>query len=172
MDLNNNSIFGKLLTILNAVASIWVFVLMLTIGYDVTCRVFFNSPLPGTPEIVANSVVAIAFLQFPYVLMVNRHVSTNIFYDRFSPQVKKVTSIVGNLAGVVIFSLLLKPGWTLFLKAYRTDEWEGVGGGFHFPIAPIRFIVVLGSLMLAGEFIRRVFLLLKNKEVSRGGNFE
>lgn len=161
------SLFSKFLAILNAIASIWVFILMLIIGYDVLGRYFFNSPLSGTPEIAANSIVAIAWLHFPYVLMKKRHINTNVISRKFSPRLRKVISVMGNTAGVIIFTILLKSAWPLFTKSFTSGEWEGVAGGFHVPIAPIRFLLIVGSLALAGEYLRQLIAELKTKAVPR-----
>lgn len=166
--LSDKSLFCKLQAVLNAIASLWIFVLMATIVIDVGGRYFFNSPLRGTPETVSNSIVAIAFLQFPYVLFVDRHVATNIFYVKFPYQIKRITQIIGNLVGTLVYTLLLIPGWKLFVKSWKIVEFDGTGGGFHFYTWPIRLTIIICSLVLALEYLRRAIKWALNKEVTGG----
>ena len=59
-------------------ASIWIFCLMLLICADIFGRTIFNSPVQGVAEIVANSIVAIVFLQAAHALMSGRMTRTDL----------------------------------------------------------------------------------------------
>ena len=53
---------------LHVLSSVWVFILAVVILVDVIGRVFFLQPLPGTKEILQNSVIAVTFLQIPLAI--------------------------------------------------------------------------------------------------------
>ena len=50
----------------------WIFVLMVVINVDVIGRTLFTKPLPGVPELVRLSIVAIVFLQIGSTLRAGR----------------------------------------------------------------------------------------------------
>ncbi|MGI6097330.1 MAG: TRAP transporter small permease subunit [Dethiobacteria bacterium] len=158
-----NNIFTKILQFFNSVASVWIFVLMFVIVWDVGGRLFFKRPLLGTAEIVSLSIVSLAFLQIPYTLMINRHVSSTIFFNKFPKKIKMVVRTAGNIVGAITFILLAVSAWEFFVKAYITKHTEGTL--LLIPSAPIRFIIVLGSALMAAEYIRKVYTAIKYKEI-------
>ena len=59
-----------------AAAAVLAMVAMVT--FEVTARSLFNAPVQGVAEIVANSIVAIVFLQVAHALMTGRMTRTDI----------------------------------------------------------------------------------------------
>ena len=59
---------ARVTSVMNAVATFWIFVIMFLMTGDVLGRVLFNRPITGTPEIVKVSIVGIVFLQIPHTL--------------------------------------------------------------------------------------------------------
>ena len=60
--------FGTITGALNAIGTVWIFVLMALISTDVIGRGAFNAPLSGVPEMVQFSIVGIVFLQLAHTL--------------------------------------------------------------------------------------------------------
>ena len=147
--------YKKLLSACNAIGSTWIFVLMLIIIFDVGGRVFFNKPFQGTPEIVANSIIAIAFLQIGYVLMIEKHVRSTVFYDRFPERVREILDIFACLLGIVIFVFLVKASFGEFVEAFLTGEFEGEGA-LRVPTSPARFTIFFGSLLMLIQYFFRI----------------
>lgn len=147
-------IFSKVLTVLNGIASFWIFVLMLVVTFDVGCRILFNVPMQGTPEIVSNSIVAIAFLQIPYVLMINSHVRATVILDKLALPRQAILQLLACIMGVALFSLVVVSGWQLLMTAIEVGEFEGEGA-LRVPTAPVRFIILVGAVLMIGEFIRQ-----------------
>ena len=71
-------LFASLLALSNSVASLWVMALMLLITADVVGRGFFNMPIPGVPEIVKFSIVAMFWLQIAYTLRTGKHLRATL----------------------------------------------------------------------------------------------
>ena len=65
---NLMSAFDLLITVLNAIGTAWIFVLMLAINADVFSRFLFNAPISGVPLVVEMSIIAIVFLQITAAL--------------------------------------------------------------------------------------------------------
>ena len=60
--------FETLLSGLNSIGTLWIFLLMVVISIDVIGRTAFNAPLPGVLELVRLSIVGIVFIQLGHTL--------------------------------------------------------------------------------------------------------
>ena len=69
--------FGKLTATMNAIGSCLIVFIMLVMLGDIFGRFLFNKPIPGVPEIVAISLVAIVFLQIAHTLRAWRVIFTD-----------------------------------------------------------------------------------------------
>jgi TRAP-type C4-dicarboxylate transport system permease small subunit len=72
MNLLNNliNINNNFVTFFKYIASVLLVFIGLLIFLDIILREFFNRTIIGVPEIVANAVVIIAFMQFAYSISV------------------------------------------------------------------------------------------------------
>lgn len=145
----------KVLEVLNSLACFWIFVLVILIAVDVFGRVFFNVPFKGTPELVSNSLIAITFLEIPYVLNRNQHVRTTIFLDRVNPITREIAEMIAFIFGIAMFILLILSSWPALLKAIEIGEFEGEGA-LRVPTYPTRAIIVFGSFLMILEYIFKV----------------
>ena len=155
--------FRILISASNALGTLWICFLMLVITFDVSGRTFFHSPLVGTPEIVSNSIVVIAFLQLAYVLAEGRHIRATVVYDLCSERGKAFLDILTYLIGIFLFLALIKSSWNLFLTAMEVGEFEGEGA-MRIPTSPVRFVILFGSglmliqfMLLTVEKVKRLF---------------
>ncbi len=154
-----NLIHKKILAVFNGTGSLWIFVLMAIIVVDVAGRVFLGSPLKGTPEIVSNSIIAITFLQIPYVMLKKQHVRSTIIYDKFPLKGKNVIDIIVSLIGIGLFVLLIISSWDHFVQAVKIGEFEGEGA-LRIPTAPTRFILLLGSAFMILEYVLNILRII------------
>jgi TRAP-type C4-dicarboxylate transport system permease small subunit len=144
--------FEWVLFVSNALGSLWICALMCIITADVLLRVVFHMPLEGTPEIVSNSLVMIAFLQIGFVLYEKRHVRATVLYDKFPENGRKILDIITSLIGVVLFIAVIYSSWGLFVTAVQVGEFEGEGA-LRVPTSPVRFVILYGSLLMAIQFL-------------------
>lgn len=146
-------LFEKVIVGLNVAATAWIFGMILFVVLDVGGRVLFNYPLTGVPEIIKISNPMIAFLQITYVLYTGRHIRTDILIDRMSTKGNAWINIVNAAMGVFIFSLNFYSGWDLTVTAFDIWEYEGEGA-LRVPTAPIRLIILIGSVLMIIQFGR------------------
>ncbi len=155
----------RLLEIMNTIACFWIFILMVIIAIDVFGRVLFNTPFKGTPELVSNSILAITFLEIPYVLHRGNHVRSTLLLSRLNPKVKFALELFAFVAGIVMMVFLIKSSWPAFIKAIMIGEYEGEGA-LRVPTYPTRGIIIFGSVLMIIEylflFIKRI-LIFQNK---------
>jgi TRAP-type mannitol/chloroaromatic compound transport system permease small subunit len=146
-------IFEKVIVVLNVMATAWIFGMIMFVVLDVSGRVLFNYPLTGVPEIIKISNPMIAFLQITYVLWTGRHIRTDILLDRMTQKGNALINIVNAVMGVFIFGLNFYSGWDLTVTAFDIWEYEGEGA-LRVPTAPIRLIILLGSVLMIIQFCR------------------
>ena len=151
-------------------ASIWIFCLMILICSDIIGRSVFNSPVQGVAEIVANSIVAIVFLQAAHALMCGRMTRTDIlagWLENERPFSAGAMRITFHLAGFVVFALIAQGTWPKLVDAWVEGEFFGAQGVFTAPVWPIKACLFGGSLLTALAFA--VQALNDVKEVANSG---
>jgi len=125
-------------------SAFWTLALALLIFGDVTGRGLFNNPIPGTKEIIQNSVVAITFLQLPLAIYSGSMLRTSIFADAMPPFGRKLLRTFGAVLGLLVFLAMLWSTWPSFWDAYRIGEYEGEGA-LRVPTWPVRGTVLVIS---------------------------
>jgi len=151
-------------------ASIWIFCLMLLICADIFGRTLFNQPVQGVSEIVANSIVAIVFLQAAHTLMSGRMTRTDLllgWLEEERPFAAAGLRLVFHGAGVLVFFLIAQGTWPKLVDAWMEDEFFGAQGVFTAPVWPIKACLFGGSLLTCLAFATQ--MLLDIKEILNAG---
>ena len=137
-------------------AAVWAFVLCFLIVGDAVGRTLFNAPLQGTPEIVANSIVMIVFLQAGYAIRSHSMLRADFLLKLLGPTARRILHALGYLLGAAFFLVLLSGALEPAAHAWNSGEYEGEGA-LRVPAWPTRFIILLGAglatlnyLVLAG----------------------
>lgn len=138
--------------LLNTLATMWIFLLAFVILGDVLGRTFFNQPLQGTKEIVANSIAAIVFLQFPLAIHQGALLRSTFILDLMPSVVKRLIDVAAYLLGGALFTAMAVGGWEDMLIGWRIGEIEGEGS-FPIPVYPVRTVIVALSGLSAIMFL-------------------
>jgi len=125
-------------------AAVWAFVLCFIILADVIGRTFFNAPLHGTIEIVANSIVMIVFLQAGYAIRSYSMLRTEVLINALGPSAQRVAFGFADLLGAAFFLVILIGAFDPAIRAFVNGEFEGEGA-LRVPVWPTRFVILLGS---------------------------
>ena len=145
-------------------ASIWIFCLMVLICADIFGRTVLNAPVQGVSEIVANSIVAIVFLQAAHTLMSGRMTRTDILIgaaEEHRPFAASILRLVFHLAGVLVFALIAYGTWPKLVDAWVENEFFGAQGVFTAPVWPIKACLFGGSLLTCLAFATQALKDLK-----------
>ncbi|MBO6782953.1 MAG: TRAP transporter small permease [Alphaproteobacteria bacterium] len=148
-------LFDWIVLVSNAVASGWIFVLMLLVTVDITMRFVFGAPISGVTEIVEISIVTILYLQLAHTLKVGRITRSDAFYGRILakwPVFGNFLGILFHLAGVGLMIAIVVGGWPKWIQAYDGGHFVGNTGVFTFPEWPQRLVLVVGCAMLGLQF--------------------
>jgi TRAP-type C4-dicarboxylate transport system permease small subunit len=150
------NLFAGLLIGLNAIGTVWIFVLMLVINADVFGRTVFSAPLPGVPELVRLSIVGIVFLQIGYTLRsgrITRVESLSIALARRWPRFALIMQGCYSLCGAALFVILFVSCRPIFVRAWTNGDYAGVEGYVTYPFWPIYLILLIGCACSALQYL-------------------
>ncbi|MBI2320021.1 MAG: TRAP transporter large permease subunit [Betaproteobacteria bacterium] len=142
---------------LNALGSLWVFVMMAMIVSDVSARFFFNSPIKGVPLLIELSIVAIVFLQLASVLRAGRLTRSEIMIGKLLARKPAMGAVVESCyyaAGAFLMALIFIHNWPLFEAAWAQRTYVGVEGYFSVPVWPLKLLILVGSAICGIQFLR------------------
>jgi len=163
--------FGHLLSGLNGLGTVWIFVMMVLINADVLGRALFNAPVRGVPLIISLSIIAIVFLQLPDALRIGRVTRNEVVLARLqtrrSPWFYRLQAVF-HLAGVAMMVIIIVAGWPLLEKAWRSQAYFGNLGDFTFAEWPIKLVVLIGAAAAGTQFL--VLFLRDVEALGRAGN--
>ena len=155
-----NRAFDGLLAGLNGIASLMVLVLVGLISADVIGRTAFTSPIPGVPEIVRFTIVAMVWLQMAYALRAGVHLRTTLVLARLGPRGQRFVLVLNSLVGIGLFSAIAWLGWGEMVKTWEIGAFEGEHPA-RIPIAPIWAILVGGAALTTIQFILDAIRILR-----------
>jgi TRAP-type mannitol/chloroaromatic compound transport system permease small subunit len=147
--------FGRLTAVMNVIGSCLIIFVMLIILADVCGRYFFSQPVRGVPEMVAMSIAAIVFLQFPHTLRAGRVIFTDGFLNwlaRAHPRTEQSVLGVYHLLGAGMFAVIVWALVPLLRRTIETNDFFGVTGVFTFPKWPAHTIILIGAAVMTIQY--------------------
>ncbi|NKB53988.1 MAG: TRAP transporter small permease subunit [Rhizobiaceae bacterium] len=147
---------------IHLVSALWTLGLAILIFFDVAGRGLLNQPIPGTKEIIQNSVVAITFLQLPLAIFTGSMLRTTIFADAVPPFARRLLRSVGYVLGVLFFIGLVLSTYESAYDAWRIGEYEGEGA-LRVPTWPVRGLVLLMGIFGAYAYLAMLYYDWRNR---------
>lgn len=148
--------FSRLLGAMNALGTVWIFLLMVLINSDILGRELFNAPVRGTTELLALSIVGIVFLQLGHALMSGRMTRSDMVIENLlvaHPRFGRALQGIFNLLGVVFLAIIFWGSLALFEEALEIGEYVGAVGDFTAPTWPIRLLILIGSAATGLQYL-------------------
>lgn len=148
--------FARCLGAMNALGTVWIFALMVLINSDILGRELFGTPVRGTTELIALSIVGIVFLQLGHTLMVGRMTRSDMFIDTLlqkAPRTGRLLQGIYHLAGAVLLALIFWGSISLFQDAIEIGEYVGAIGDFTAPTWPVRLLILVGSAATGLQYV-------------------
>lgn len=145
-------LLGPLTRSLHLLAAVWLFLLAFLILADVVGRGLFNAPIQGTPELVANSIVSIAFLQLAHSIRMRGMLRADILEPLLGPGARKWLRATGYVVGMAFFLALAYATWEPMLRAWEIREYQGEGA-LRVPTYPVRMIILATSVLAALAYL-------------------
>ena len=165
--------FETVISVMNSIGTVWVFVLLVIINLDIGGRAIFNHPIRGVPEIVSMSIVACVFLQIAHTLRVGRLTRSDLLMNWLKDKYPGLKNFLEGLyysIGAALMAILFKASVPLFTKAWQIDEYVGAEGDFMAPIWPVKLIILIGCLAGAIQFLLMAFDSFKQLRFSQSAD--
>lgn len=141
---------------IHLVSALWTLGLAVLIFLDVGGRSLFDQPIPGTKEIIQNSIVAITFLQLPLAIYSGSMLRTTVFADAVPSAFRRILRTIGYSLGVALFVGLVLSSYVPFLDAYRIGEYEGEGA-LRVYTWPLRGLILLTSVFGIFAYLSMIY---------------
>jgi TRAP-type mannitol/chloroaromatic compound transport system permease small subunit len=151
---NFDAFMNKFASGVSFLASIWIFVIMFFICFDVVSRLFFNDPLIGTPEIVQNSLASIAFLMLPWATFLGQHVRSTMIRDRLPRKMGYALDAIAFVFGILLFLGIAYASYAPAVRATRIRDFQGEG--LRVPIYPVWWVLIFGAILSAYQCLAKI----------------
>ena len=119
INLNNNFV-----SFFKYIASGLLVFIGLLIFVDIILREGFNKTIIGVPEIVANLVVIIAFMQFAYSISVKGMLRSDLILNLMPKSISIYFETLANCLGVLFFALLALASYDSMIQSFLSSEFE------------------------------------------------
>lgn len=155
--MNAGTLLDRTLTALNAIGSLWIFVLMIMIDTDALSRTLFAHPFHGVNELVELSIVGIVFMQLGDATRQGRLTRSDGFFNiikRRAPRIGRYMGALFDFLGIVFFIIVLFGAVPDMIDAWVNDYFVGEEGLFTAPEWPIKLVIVVGCVVTLLQFLR------------------
>ena len=142
----------RLSKIMMVFAAFWAFGLSFLILANIIGRSVFDSPVYGTAEIVAASIVIIVFLQVGYAIRSRSMLRADFIVILLPDIIQRLFLAIGYFLGAAFFLMIITGGWEESVLSYVEGEFEGEGS-LHVPSWPARWTVIVGSALAFINYI-------------------
>jgi TRAP-type C4-dicarboxylate transport system permease small subunit len=132
-----------LTSLLAYLAAAALILMMLHVTADVVGKYVFNSPLPGTAEIVAGYyMIAAVFLPLAYVEAHDQPIVADVLFNLLGRRWQQAVLVVAYLASFAFYALLARYSWDVAMRAYQSGEFVIAYG--EIIVWPSKFLLPIG----------------------------
>ncbi|MDE0334630.1 MAG: TRAP transporter small permease [Defluviicoccus sp.] len=125
------------------VAVALAFMMVLT-AVDVTGRFAFDSPIPGSFEVMEFCLAIVVFSALPLVTWDRRHITVSLFDSLFRGAGYRVQQCLVQGASLLAMGIVC---WRMWDQGERLERTQAITGYLEWPVAPIAyFMSVLAGL--------------------------
>ena len=157
--------FDSMIDVLAFAAGAFAVLIMLLISYLVIMRYIFNRPPAWIIEICEYLLLYITFFGTAWLLRKEGHVRVDLFFQALPPSWKKAfsfgTSLIGSASCFILTLLGLWVTWNNYSRGINSIQTISV------PKWCLLWVIPLGSLLLAFQFIRHAKKALHEQEGSK-----
>ncbi|NKB53329.1 MAG: TRAP transporter small permease subunit [Rhizobiaceae bacterium] len=138
-------------------AATWAFGLSFLVMANIIGRSVFDSPIYGTAEIVAASIVIIVYLQAGYAIRSRSMLKADFLVVHLPDIVQRILLAIGYLLGAAFFLMIITGGWDESVLSYVEGEFEGEGA-LRVPSWPARWTVLIGSALAMINYLVMAYI--------------
>jgi len=131
----------------------WICLLIvLVVATNVILRYLFRIGPMSLQELEWHLMSPIALIGMSYALRHNDHVRVDIFYDGFSPRLRRIIDLMAAIMMVVISVIIVKLSINFVYQAYSIGEGSPDPGGLPYRFL-LRAFIPLGFILLAMQAV-------------------
>ena len=131
--------------LLNNIAALGIFVLMIMATVQIVGRKILNMPIPGYIDIAEQSIALFAFMGAAYCQRLNGHVRMELILSRLRGRLLWILEATGTLLAMILVGIMVKYGFDHFLRAWNFgDSTIDIG----LPVWPSKLIVPVAFSVL------------------------
>ena len=149
------TVFDRIVDVLAFLAIVLIILIMLLTCLSVLFRYLLFMPQSWVIEVCEDMLVFITFLGATWVLRKNGHVQVDILFTWLKPKANTILNLSTNALGTAICLLIFWYGLGSVLQHYHRGVY--VVKFLTFPKFILLIVIPLGGIMLAMQFLRRVF---------------
>ncbi len=147
--------------LLAIIAALALGLMMLHVTADVVGKYAFNSPIPGTAEVVASYyMVSAVFLPLAWVEIREGSIMVEILYDLLPGLGRRICLFLATVLSAVFYGGLAWLSWAPAVKAWQIGEV--VEGTWRVVVWPTKFLLPIGLALAC------VVMVLRLVEIVRG----
>lgn len=143
--------YGRLLHALGLIAAISTFLMMVLVVANVIGRYLFNAPITGAFEFTESLLVVAIMLGLALTQYHGGHIRVTILTRRMPLPWARLAKIGSLIISVAFFVWCAYASWKFAYQSYSFNEQEW--GSITFPLYPFKFVVFLGVVLLAVQFV-------------------
>jgi TRAP-type C4-dicarboxylate transport system permease small subunit len=143
--------YGLLLRGMGMISAASTFLMMLLVVANIGGRYLLNKPLTGTLEFTESLLVIIIFLSLALTQYDGGHIRVTLLTRRLPKALAQAATVFCMLAGCAFFAWCSYAAWKFALQSWSFKEQEW--GTVVFPLYPVKFVVFVGLLTLAIQFL-------------------
>jgi len=136
---------AKIESVLDLLAGIFIFGLMLIGIVQILGRQLFNVPLEGYVDLVELSMATFAFLGAAYCQRLGGHVRMELFVSKMPLRMRWIAESFGTIVALIVVAVLVVYGWDHTMRAY---EFGDSTIDAEYPVWPSKMIVPVAFSVL------------------------
>lgn len=165
-----NRIFDRILDSLAVIVSLILIFMTITIGYSIFARAIgFKGPV-WIVQFNEYAMLFATFLGTAWLLAKGKHVSIELIVSRFNQRGQKIFELFHSIMGIGLSSTLCYYGTMTTIENFRRNVIHVQA--VDVPMAYLLFVIPLGFFLLLLQFVRNLFISIKEiRSVETANNF-
>lgn len=154
-------LFERISNSLDIISRVICFIMMFMITVNVIGRAI-GVNIYGVVELVEMFLVVIIFLSLSQTHIEGKHIVVNVIVNKFSKRTQAIIDCVVFFLSLLYVILLIWQGWLAFMDSVKFNEAASI---LNIPVAPFRFFIPLGSLILASSLVLTLIRSIRTASV-------
>jgi TRAP-type C4-dicarboxylate transport system permease small subunit len=150
----------KLPALLNAIASIVIFAMMLLTVGNVCLRKLLGISITGNIELSEFMMIVLVFFSLAQAEVMNRNVNVSLLADRVQPGTQRTFATITFFISALLYALITAAAIYYVSSLMSSGE---VTMDLQIPKYPFVYFIVLGAAVLSLVFLKKLLTVIKDK---------